>query len=410
MEDASCPFVHHAGNNFPEKASSFLFVNKNALSGKLTRSDTIDEKVNILSHVQQRRRQRAEKVIKSTLGWEKSGLSVIATSKEQTASKSNAQHVPTVQKSTKDLLRIYPMDNATDPFHSTIVGTEAQMWTKIPTRCASILKTVNHGREASRIHLQAMIELVKSIGGWHKIDAYVLESMILVDKFSAMIDMTHPILPMTWVPEPLIQYNPEYQHSETADNLRRLGGNFVPMTVYYELAKTLQDIADFCRIAQWIWSRQDVSSKDESDMFLHLQSLNYRLLLLDKLSSTENCIRLAALVFLQNIIHYQGAQLSAILVIRHLKNALSEVSPHIQHSWDDECMLWILCTGAMATEATDEREWFLARTAYMSKNLSVDLGGLAFRELLEGYLFIWEKQDYQLSAMLENLCFAMDDA
>jgi hypothetical protein len=91
-----------------------------------------------------------------------------------------------------------------------------QMWAKTPTRRESMLKTIMHSRAASSIHLQAMVELVKGIGGWHKVDSYVIESMILVDKLSAMIDIEKPILPMAqpafpmiWVSKSLIEHKPE---------------------------------------------------------------------------------------------------------------------------------------------------------------------------------------------------------
>jgi hypothetical protein len=108
-----------------------------------------------------------------------------------------------------------------------------------------------------------------------------------------------------------------------------------------------------------------------------LQSLNYHLLLLDELPSVENYIRLAVLLFLQNIMHYQGSQMSAILVIGHLKLALEQAAD-VQQSGNSELIQWILCTGAMTTENTDERKWFIGRLASMCENSLLGLRGVTF--------------------------------
>lgn len=56
----------------------------------------------------------------------------------------------------------------------------------------------------------------------------------------------------------------------------------------------------------------------------------------------------------------------------------------------------------MSTDNTDERKWFIERLADMCIKSSLDLRGVAFGELLEGYLFIWKSRFLELYAMIEH--------
>ena len=215
-----------------------------------------------------------------------------------------------------------------------------QMWEKIPSRLVKLLQTAKHCREASRVHLRALVCLVNDVGGWKGIDPYVLESMILVDKFLAIADGTLPILPLAEDVGALAPYQQRDSLGQT-DSHPRLGESFTRMELRRDLVEVLQAVADYCRIAHWIWDHCDVTSQDESWLYLQLQALTYQLLLFREIEGVENCIRLAALPFLQNVTHYQGSQVSATTILPHLQTTIV-ISEGLEEPCNDELLLWCL--------------------------------------------------------------------
>jgi hypothetical protein len=513
------------------KPSKFLFVNKTVSSDLLTRSKT-DEKQQILSHVQQRRRKREEGKLKPP-PW---ASFTSALSLEDDEDLNEADTVPTAgldtsglaaaeQSSSTQLLQFYPTHNGWDPFYCTVAGIDAsiqpmlhyvfsrfakstflseafapssvsrrrvqmrhtetmverlkrcvddemlmystlaygsssmawslgkieegkapeyfidralqlvrarlstpaptidtwlllsvyslaitemwngipEMWAKCPPRRAGAVKSAKQCRRASRIHLRALVSLVNGAGGWDNVNPYVLESMILCDKFLAILEMTRPILPLKWDPGPLPSPSPKQLQS----NLRRLAEGFTRLDLRPDLAELIQEIADYVRAAQFNWEYSNVTLKEESWMYLGIQALNYRLLLMDDLEGIENCIRLATLLFLQNVIHFEAVQISAIVVLQHFKAAATEAEIWRQNDHSG-LRLWCLCTGGMTPELTNEREWFVQTIATFAQPSLVDLRKPEFQRLIESYLFVAAKQDDQLHKLIEDICSRRD--
>ena len=515
-----------SGPNSP----NFLFVNKNASSGTLTRSKK-DEKFNILSHVQSRRRDKAGRKLELE-PWAKYTSHIALRGTDSSPSENSATENATAEKEAAEksiqwlsmrLSQIYPQRNATDPFDCTVVGNDAhiqpmlsysfsyfsratflaeafapplitrqrvqmrhneiimerlrrcvhdemlmyatlaygsscmgwtlgtiqegrppeyfidkalravrdrlsspdrkidmwllmsiqalavtemwngipEMWSKTPLRHASVLKTIEHCREASRTHLRALVALINSIDGWKTINPYVLESTILGDKFLAIIDAKKPILPLAWMPKPLSHTEQERSQIQSG-RLGRLGEAFIKLELSEDLAQTLQQVADYCRTASWIWNHRTVTSKDESWLYRRLQALIYRLLFLDELQGLENCIRLAALLFLQHVTSYQGVQIAAIIILQQFRDAFIHAEI-LDESYASEVVLWCLFTGGMTTLGSEERIWSIETIAGLPQFSSLELRGRSFEDLLTTYLFIEEKQRSQLCSLVDEV-------
>ncbi|KAF2238850.1 hypothetical protein EV356DRAFT_504176 [Viridothelium virens] len=269
-----------------------------------------------------------------------------------------------------------------------------QLWGKAPSKYRTVLKTAENYREASRIHLRALAVLVTEIGGWKCVHPYVLKSMILADKFLAIADAIKPTLPLAWDPGPLV-LSKQSSFQVPTGCLLRLGEGFTRMELRHDLADVLLHIVEYCRAAHGIWGHCAVTSDDERWLYLRLQALIYQLLLLHQLPKIENCIRLATLLFLQNVTQYQGFQILATIILRQfdatvLATNVSEVPE------DSEVLLWCSCMGGMATEKSDEKQRCFERIASLTSSLSLQVRESHIQELLEKYFFIAERQKDQL--------------
>jgi hypothetical protein len=132
-----------------------------------------------------------------------------------------------------------------------------EMRAKYPPRRVGALKSAEQCRRASRIHLRALVSFVDGAGGWDKVNPYALQSMILCDKFLAILEMTRPILPLKWDPWPLLSPSPRQLES----NQRRLGEGFKRLELRYDLAELIEDIADYLRAAQFSLEHSHVTLK-----------------------------------------------------------------------------------------------------------------------------------------------------
>ncbi|RFU29295.1 hypothetical protein B7463_g7024, partial [Scytalidium lignicola] len=115
--------------------SGFLFVNKTGSSDVLTRSYKTDERFTISSHVQKRRRQK-EKLEKTEL-WKRYTSCMTPVPEQESASSVEEEPqerwqdhtqvlsgLQTVHTSPR-LSQVYPANNGADPFHCTVVRSDA---------------------------------------------------------------------------------------------------------------------------------------------------------------------------------------------------------------------------------------------------------------------------------------------
>ncbi|KAM0549147.1 hypothetical protein ACHAPJ_009602 [Fusarium lateritium] len=267
------------------------------------------------------------------------------------------------------------------------------LWTRCPERYMATMNTPRTGASAARTHLGALLRVVDNAGGWSQFDPYVLESTILADKFLALTEFKAPVVPPTWDP---ISLSPGYVES-TAPTL--LGHNLLSKIASLDLRLVLQDIISYINYAVTYWSSGKRHDNIETNLFLKLQALTYRLLHLQGLQQSDNCIRIATLTFLLNVTQYHGPQTSARTLIPRLRQALIEA-----RFWSDELdegiRFWCLYTAAMTTEASPDRDWFLCMIQRYYLPPALDYG---VEERLRGYLFLSDRQGAQLSTLMNKL-------
>ena len=125
----------------------------------------------------------------------------------------------------------------------------SEMWKEHPSRSAISLEHQDSSQKAARTHLGALLSVVKHIGGFDKIDPYLIESMIMADKFLALKDMTLPLIPMDWDPGPL----PKARRQDfSAGHKKRpvQGQNLLRVPMCNELKQIVRDIVDYVEVAE----------------------------------------------------------------------------------------------------------------------------------------------------------------
>ncbi|KAH6856109.1 hypothetical protein B0I37DRAFT_366582 [Chaetomium sp. MPI-CAGE-AT-0009] len=285
-----------------------------------------------------------------------------------------------------------------------------ELWARCPPRQALAMRIGNPSQETSRTHLRALVHFVQEVGGWGVFDPYVLESSLLADKYLALWEMAPPIIPLTFDPGPLpetLRKALTRLHADSA--LDRLGQNFLNHP-YLDatLRVILADVAEYVRIARGAWAELSVTSSLQSWLFLRLQALFYRLLLLDNLPPVDEAVQLTALTFLLATTQYHGARLSAESKPWRIRSAMLNARYWDNEEFTDGLRFWCLATAAMSTKGPTEKEWFLGRIVEL-----VDGNGVRFydgvslgpdnAESLDGYLFLRDVQDKHLSALINDL-------
>lgn len=282
------------------------------------------------------------------------------------------------------------------------------MWRQLPERHAMASKLGSRGFSACRMHLQTLLQVVDCAGGWRNFDPYVLDSVILADKFMAITSRKLPIIPVTWDPGPLpFEALQEFgvAEEELSTALPRLGTGFHLESLSEHLGNIVQDLVAYCRIASTAWSCSTTSPDIEGWLFRRCQSISYRLLFyaLDRNAKhLERCISLASLTFILTSIPARGPQMGAQEVIFHLFDLLQEEQFLVERaSVPDGLWFWLLFMGCVVSERSRHRLWFLERMADYCDE--VELTESSFQERLEPYFFLPSRQGVRIPAVLKYL-------
>ncbi|KAI3327864.1 hypothetical protein HD806DRAFT_484209 [Xylariaceae sp. AK1471] len=276
------------------------------------------------------------------------------------------------------------------------------LWTRCSGRHAVMLRARSMSTTPARLHLNALIHMVNSVGGWDYVDPYVLESTILLDKFVSGTDAIPPVLPLTWDPgrtPPITEYRPPIYYGH-------LGERFPQAVRCRDLLDILRDIATFATIALDYWAcPQSYTTDMESWLFRRLQALVYRLMLLVELEHIDECTRLAAIVLISNTTEHNGPQTFAETSVQHLQKAL--IRARFEDDRGDmapDLKLWCVLIGCMAAKSSSpEKNWFMAAAAQCISRMNVELTEVMLEWKMERFLYISSRQQAKLRDVLEEL-------
>ena len=255
--------------------------------------------------------------------------------------------------------------------------------------------------EAAASHLKMTRHLVIRNGGLTKLPPYLMESVLLCDKYVAIGRSEAPIFPLDWEPVslPTIQKLPNSQDNRLEAPLTELAQGFFELEEHVLDPNTLQIIHDIrvCARVSQQWGTQAIPSdpSDQHWLFLRHQAIFWRLLSLPTTVSseteteTQHCCRIALIIWLLKITVYFGAQRWSKRLLPRLKAAIVRVDDAATaERCPPKLLFWIACLGAMTAEYTDEREWFLRRTVQAASCAEIERDEGAFRKVLGRFLFV----------------------
>ena len=258
----------------------------------------------------------------------------------------------------------------------------------------------NYG--AATAHLKMTRHFVTQIGGLNKLDPYLMEGILLCNKYVAIGRFEVPIFSLDWEPGPLPAQEMRSIQLEVENPLSDLAQGFFDLDERI-LGPRLLHIIEDIRICALVSQRRETQkigdSSDQHWLFLRHQANCCHLLSLKTSSEVQACCRLALIVWLLKITGYFGAQRWSKRLLPDLKAALLRLD-HAGEWCPLVLMFWMTSLGAMTAEYTDERDWFLKRTINSAKSLGIELDKEAFRCVLKKFLFLKSEDGLQFFRMV----------
>ncbi len=268
----------------------------------------------------------------------------------------------------------------------------------------------NYG--AATAHLKMTRHLVTQIGGLTKLEPYLMESILLCDKYVAIGKFEAPIFPLDWEPGSLPEQKMLRIQIEVEPLLSDLAQGFWCLDKHILGPKMLQVIDDIrvcAQVSQHMETQGKTDPCDQRWLFLRHQSIFCRLLSLHTSSETQECCRVALIVWLLKITVYFGAQRWSKRLLPGLKAAILRLDN--AGEWcPSMLMFWMTSLGAMTAEYTEERDWFLKRTMKAATSLGIKPDKEPFRRVLRSFLFLKCEDGLQFFRMIRAAREMQDEA
>lgn len=262
--------------------------------------------------------------------------------------------------------------------------------------------------DAATSHMQILRHFVLRFGGMKKLDPYLMESLILGDRYLAVGKFASPMLPFDWDPGAFSKQGNSPISSADSPGLgpAQLAKGFFELDhgdLHLEILEMVGDILESLRFSHYLnIQKRTRDPKIERWLFLRHQAIIYRLLQLPTMSgSIQECCRIALMIWLLKITAYHGAARVARGLLTRLADALgslcSENPPTVPGL---KLLFWIHCLGAMTAEYTAERDWFLRRTLESARILGVWVEKDEFWKILEQFLVLNSEGGLQFARMV----------
>lgn len=280
-------------------------------------------------------------------------------------------------------------------------------WLIVAMYALSVTEMWAGNSTAATLHLKALRLCIEQKGGMRSLEPYVMESLILSDKYNALLNETSPILPFDWDPGPLPEEKAQLisQSCDAANVAMGRGFALEPHVDILDLA-LLAVIEDMVQCLQFAEIAIEISDIDEQWLFLRHSSFMYRLLALDFGAQpfSESC-RLGLIIWLLKITSYTGAQ-------RHIKRLLPRLKAEmtileIGHREDLTTrhvgvLFWLSSVGAMGSEYTDERDWFVQQTSHLGKSLGLALEKESYKSFLKNFFFVRSEEGLNFARLVRR--------
>lgn len=266
--------------------------------------------------------------------------------------------------------------------------------------------------DAATAHLKMTRHFVTQFGGLTKLDPYIMESILLCNKYVAIGKFEPPLFSLDWEPEALPAQKMLKVQIEAAPFLSELAQGFFDLDKHIlgpQMLHIIDDIRSCAQVSQEMEIQEITVSSDQQWLFLRHQANFCRLLSLATSSETQECCRIALIVWLLKITVYFGAQRCSKRLLPSLKAAVLRLDNASE--WCPSVLVfWMTSLGAMTAEYTDERDWFLERTMKAAGSLGIDIDKEPFRRVLRKFLFLKCEDGLQFFRMVRAVRELRDEA
>ena len=280
-------------------------------------------------------------------------------------------------------------------------------WLIVSIYALSVSEMWAGNHEASTAHLKIIRHFIPQVGGITQLEPYVMESLILGDKYLSLGYLARgqsvpPILPLDWDPGHMSPMRVQKLQLKPNPELEQFAAGFLALgdeVLTHEIRTIVADLVACLQIAHSICNLPTTDVVDERWLFLRHQALIYRLLSTPTTTMVQECVRLALLVWILKVTKYFGAQRCSRSLLPHLRATLLKVEGWVVFA-NVELLFWIVCVGAVAADGTADRDWFVRQTARQATSLGLGIGEDQFKRALSRWLFLKSEMSIQITRLV----------
>ena len=280
-------------------------------------------------------------------------------------------------------------------------------WLIVSIYALSVSEMWAGNHEASATHLKIIRHFIPQVGGIAQLEPYVMESLILGDKYLALGLLARgksarPILPLDWDPGHMSPARVQKLQLMPNPELERMASGFFALDNHvlgHEIQTIVTDLVACLQTAHSICKLPAVDPVDERWLFLRHQALIYRLLSCSTTTTMQECVRLALLVWKLKVTKYFGAQRCSRSLLPHLKDTLLKVE-NGEVVANLELLFWIVSAAAVAAEETADRQWFVRQTGRLAASLGLEARENQFTRTLTMWFFVKSERGVKLTNLV----------
>ena len=273
----------------------------------------------------------------------------------------------------------------------------ADLWSITCMHDMSLSDLWSKDAEAATAHMEMIRYSLERVGGFAVLDAYMVESLVLTDKYLALTRLRPPILPSSWDPGPMSSAQTAAIDQLMGLELQGIGRAFLraPLSDVLEprLGSILRDLIICIKAVYCL----DAVAITEHELFLRHQALMYRLLCLETTDAVSESSRIGLIIWLLKITSALEAERAAKNLLPHLRQCLACIA-------GDEyilCLaLWLATVGARVAEFMEERVWFVEKAASLGEAIGLAPDKDAYRLFLRQYFYLTCEEGLQFKRMV----------
>ena len=264
-------------------------------------------------------------------------------------------------------------------------------------------------------HLTMIRILIRKAGGFRTLKPYLMEGLLLCDKYTALGKFTTPIFYEDWEPEELPPGRLEEIRSHVQSFLSNFATGFLEASVENdegrlssELLTIIEDIGPCMHVAIYSRVQADLDPILQRWLFLQHQHIISRLLAFEHANQIQKCVQVALVIWLLKMTKYFGAQRWAKWLLTRLRGELLTLRTNDAENGGSPrkqipLRFWMYHLGALSADDGDLRDWYLEHAVRSASSLGLSLDKDSIQRLLERFAFLKSETGVRFERLLNDL-------